>query len=512
VYHSNNKIVEVISSENRKMDFDGKDTIALGLHKLAAAFPDQKIVWCHSLLRQSLNVEIINTLFHHKKMMLSYGPTSNAFFDGTIGYVDESPFVRINKTVTFPSWQMSSAVGGVHAEVLLALDNAIPFEKNFDYFLCSVAKLSMPLGLFCYSEPRLLKQKEGTALPKATSYTLFRFVKQHYKMRWIFLLLLDTMLYERKFPLAPFLVALFYKNRKISNTTLKKIRVQSSRRETHQRAVDVIIPTIGRKAYLYEVLLDLKSQNHLPEKVIIVEQNPEEGSESELDYISNEQWPFLIKHIFTHRPGACNARNLALEQVSGEWVFFADDDIRIGADFIQKAMAETAVFGVEAVSVSCLQKGQKQIFRNVFQWGTFGSGCSLVFAESLKGCEFNRSYEFGFGEDADFGMQLRNKGCDILFLPEPEILHLKAPVGGFRTKPLLQWHKDPIQPKPSPTVMLNQILHHTPEQIRGYKTTLFFKFYQHQKIGNPLSYLINFRQQWNQSVLWANELKKQNEI
>ena len=63
-------------------------------------------------------------------------------------------------------------------------------------------------------------------------------------------------------------------------------------------------------------------------------------------------------------------------------------------------------------------------------------------------------FEFGFGEDADFGMQLRNQGYDVLYLPEPEILHLKAPIGGFRTKPVLQWQNESIQPKPSPTVML----------------------------------------------------------
>jgi hypothetical protein len=56
--------------------------------------------------------------------------------------------------------------------------------------------------------------------------------------------------------------------------------------------------------------------------------------------------------------------------------------------------------------------------------------------------------------DNDFGMQLRNQGVDVLYLPEPKILHLKAPVGGFRTKPKLAWENDEIQPKPSPTVML----------------------------------------------------------
>ena len=90
-------------------------------------------------------------------------------------------------------------------------------------------------------------------------------------------------------------------------------------------------------------------------------------------------------------------------------------------------------------------------------------------------------------------MQLRNQGNDVLYLPSPEIIHLKAPFGGFRTKPVLEWHADVIQPKPSPTVMLYKILHLTNQQINGYKTTLFLKYYKCQKIRNPYNYFIFWR-------------------
>ena len=69
--------------------------------------------------------------------------------------------------------------------------------------------------------------------------------------------------------------------------------------------------------------------------VIIVEQNPKHNSESELDFFTTETWPFAIKHTFTHQAGACNARNIALTQITSEWVFFADDDIRIENDLLK---------------------------------------------------------------------------------------------------------------------------------------------------------------------------------
>lgn len=508
VYHSNNKVVAIFSTENRKVDFQEKDAIALVLHKLAVRFPDKKIAWCNQLLKEQFNVSEIEKLMHHNKMILSYCPMQDNFFDSKIGYVDESPFIKVNKSVTFPTWQMSSLVGIMHTEVLVKLGNAIPFDKDFDYYLSSLAKVVMPLGLLCYSEPKLLKQQPEIELPKATIFTLFRFVKQHYKTRWVFLLLLNLFLYEQKISVLPFLFSFFYKNRSKSTINLDTIDVQSSKKVIDKATIDVIIPTIGRKEYLYDVLKDFSAQTLLPNKIIIVEQNPVEGSASDLDYLITEIWPFAILHIFIHQAGACNARNLALKEIESEWVFFADDDIRIASDFLQIVLEKTINFGAKAVSISCLQKGQEQKLKNIFQWGTFGSGCSIVFSESLKECTFNMGYEFGFGEDVDFGMQLRNQGCDILYLPDPEILHLKAPIGGFRTKPILQWQNEIIQPKPSPTIMLYQMLHNTREQISGYKTILFFKYYQHQKIKNPIRYCVNFQKQWESSVFWANELKK----
>lgn len=508
VYHINDKITEIVASDNQKIKFDYQGTIANGLQKIAKQFPDKKIAWCHLAVKEQLNLENIKTLFHHDKMMLSFSSSQHNFFDSTIGYVEESLFINVNKKVSYPTWQMSSVAGVIHASVLNVLKGEIFCDSNFDYYLSSIAKIGMPLGLLCYSEPRLLKACEFKNTNKASIYALFRFVKQHYKTRWVFLLVLNLGLYERKFPILPFLFSLFYKKRCDATIDLDYLKVQSSLNVVDKATVDVIIPTIGRKDYLYDVLEDFSQQTLLPKKIIIVEQNPQEGSKTELNYILDENWPFAVEHIFIHQAGVCNARNLALKQITSEWVFFADDDIRIDKLFIQKTFESINKFGAKAVSISCLQKGEKQIFKNIFQWGSFGSGCSFVAVATLKDCKFEMGYEFGFGEDSDFGMQLRNKGCDVLFLPQPEILHLKAPIGGFRTKPVLQWQNESVQPKPSPTVMLYILCHNTKEQLEGYKTTLFFKFYKHQNIRNPYHYFKMFQKQWDESIFWASHLKK----
>jgi len=506
IYHQNNKVVNV-ESGGESLNFSQKD-ITKALFEIAVSFPDEILIWCQSDLKSNLNFSGISEIFHHRKIMASFNLIEKPFLSETIGYVEVTPFINIKKEINYPTWQMSGSVGGIYASTLLTFKNASKTADSFEYFLNSLAKLAMPNGLLCYSEPRLLigtsnKIKEH----KSNLFYLFRFVKQHYKTRWIFLLLLNLFLYEGKVAFFPFLLSLFYSKRKFENNLLADIKVQSTKKVLETGTIDVIIPTIGRKEYLYDVLKDLSAQTHLPKNVIIVEQNTNLESVSELDYLTNQSWPFIIKHTFTHQAGACNARNVALSQVESEWVFLNDDDNRFEPQLISETLKNCVQFGSKVASNSYLKKNEKKIDNNVYQAVFFGSGNSFIASSLLKKVSFRMGFEFGYGEDSDFGMQLRNSGEDVLFFPNPEILHLSAPIGGFRTKPVLAWQNEIIQPKPSPTIMLFNQLHLTEKQINGYKTILFFKFYRVQTIKNPIKYLKNFKKQWMQSLHWANELK-----
>ncbi|OYX27782.1 MAG: glycosyl transferase [Flavobacteriales bacterium 32-35-8] len=507
LYHADNTIMEVVAADHQSIAMDTSVTLAKGLQLLAHQFPEDKIVWCHVAYKENLDIERIETLFHHHKLMLSFHHHPHHFIDKRIGYVEDSLFVSVNKKVPYPTWQMSSLVGVIHASVLLAIHDRVKLESDFDYYLNSIAKLALPLGLFCYSEPRLVKGDLQAPISKPNLFTLFKFVKQHYKTRWVFLLALNLLLYERTLSFLPFLYAFCFGNRNKASINLDAIAVQSSQKVVDKATMDVIIPTIGRKTYLYDVLCDLRNQTHLPKQVIVVEQNPEIGSVSELDYLTLESWPFKIVHTFTHHIGACHARNIALKQVDSDWVFLADDDIVIEPDFLNHVNDRLAELPYQAFTFRCYLKGEKKVFNTIQQWGTFGSGCSVVSHEAIKGCFFSESFEHGFGEDADFGMQLRHKGIDVIYLPKPAILHLKAPVGGFRTKPKVLWQDAAVPPKPSPTVMLYQLLHKTQEQQRGYKTLLFLKYYNKQPIKHPFKYYTVFKEQWQQSVNYANQLK-----
>jgi glycosyltransferase involved in cell wall biosynthesis len=508
VYHKESKITKVISVDKSEISFAKNKSIAFGLLQLAEQFPESKLVWCHEEYQEVLNLEEIDEIMHHNRMMLSYNPSSSNYIGSKIGYGEESLFIKINKKVTYPTWQMSSLVGVIHASILLATKETIKRDSSFDYYLNSVAKVCKPQGLLCYSEPRLLKKHFLISYPKASIFTLFKFIKQHYKKRWIVMLFLNLIIYEHQFHLVAFLYAYFFKNRKKKKTNIDAVKVNSSLTVINNATIDVIIPTIGRKDYLYDVLKDLAQQTHLPIHVIIVEQNPQEGSVSELDYLHNEVWPFVIKHTFTHQAGACNARNLALSQVESEWVFLNDDDNRFESDLIEKVFKGIAKYGILSLTTAYLQVNEHKHNLNIHQSSTFGSGNSFLKASLLKKVSFDKCLEFGYGEDTDFGLQLRNLGVDVISFPEISILHLKAPMGGFRIKPTFEWSNEEIQPKPSPTVMYVKIKYNCKEQISRYKTTLFFKYYKHQSIKNPVRYLNYFNRRWDKSLFWANELKK----
>src|SRR6218665_136819 len=494
VYHQNNKVTE-IDYHGASKSFVQKN-IARVLFEVAADYPDSLIIWCHVKLKSNLNFEIFDKDFHHHKIMASYSPGEKSFLSDAIGYVEDSPFLKINKKVTYPTWLMSNAVGGVHASVLNILKDEIKKDQNFDYFLQSLAKQGMPIGLFCYSEPKLLKDSSKIIQNKTSnSFFLFRFVKQHYKTRWIFLLFLNLFLYERKILLGPLFLSLFYSKRKFPKKILDEIQVTSTNKTVEKGTIDIIIPTIGRKQFLYDVLRDLSVQTHLPKNVIIIEQNPNQKNISELDYLYNESWPFKIKHTFTRQAGACNARNLAFAEVESEWGFLSDDDIRFGSDLIQKVLEKASLYGVNSLTTSCLQKNQTLKYDMIHQSGIFGSGNSFLKADFLKVVSFNKSLEFGYGEDTDFGLQLRNLGVDIIYFPELSILHLKAPIGGFRNKFISSWEVEGDSPKPSPNIMYVKSKYSTIQQLLGYKTVLFFKFYKGNLFDIPI-----FNDRWQLSV------------
>lgn len=508
LYHNTKKVTAIYGIE---FNFQANNSIAEVLFLVSKSYPDTIILWCNEKYKSYLNKEAIATIFHHNLIVASYSVSGNYVISDKIGYVEKTPFSNVQKNVTYPTWLMSSDVGGGNTSVFNTLDKKMKPVNDFNYFICSLAKQAMSKGLFCYSEPKLIKASffSGNNIEKlnASIFTLFRFVRQHYKFIWIVNLMLCFVFFEKRLPFLPFFKSIFYSKFK-NNIDFSNILIQSTKKVIDEKKYDVIIPTIGRKAYLYDVLKDINKQTLLPENVIIVEQNPDKNSQSELDYIKSETWSFKIKHIFIHQTGACNARNLALSYVENEWVLLGDDDNRFESDLVESLFLKIEKLGVKVVTTTYIQPHEKQNYHYLTQTDIFGTGNSMLKSEFLNDISFDMGYEFGYSEDADYGMQIRKIGQDIIYTPDIKIKHLKAPMGGFRIKQPFLWDNEDVEPQPSPTVMLFYHKHYNKYQVLGSKYDYIVKSYNKQSIKNPFRYLDAMNKKWKASEYWSAVLAK----
>lgn len=505
--HNQAKTLVFCKKEGKELSLEAQ-TISEAFWELAELYPEELIIWMEEGQESNFNKDSVSKIFHHDLIMASFA-VKTRFLDDRIGYIDELPFVNVKRNVQYPTWLMSADVGGIKGEVLVKFRSHLQHITNFGYLLNAIAKIGQQNGLFCYSAPGLVHNFSDKIKYTASNSQLFQFVAQFYKKPRLAVLGWCFKKYENENYIFSLVCSLLKKNFFQQKFDLSDITIKSSKKEDLDDTIDVVIPTIGRPEHLLDVLEDLKQQTLLPKNVIIVEQKADPMEKSDF-YFKPEDWPFKIMHVFTHKTGACKSRNLALSMLTSNWVFLADDDIRFNIDLLENAVAASKVLGVEVLNLNCLQKGEKKIYDVIKQWGAFGSGTSFLRSSCIKNLNFDENFEFGYGEDIDFGCQLRNSGTDIIYHPTIEILHLKAPMGGFRQQINNNWEEGELQPKPSPTFMSYLKKNYNNFQILGYKTVLWLKFYKKQEIRNPFVYISEMKKRWNLSENITTKISSNN--
>ena len=137
--HDFNKVIKIEGiHENEHKIVTHMSSIAKMIYELASNYPEEIIVWCNESYYSKLNRAFIENAFHHNRYMYSYNPMGN-FFSDAIGYVEESPFININKQVCYPTWQMSSVVGAMQSSTILLLSKSYwGISSNLDYVLNTV--------------------------------------------------------------------------------------------------------------------------------------------------------------------------------------------------------------------------------------------------------------------------------------------------------------------------------------------------------------------------------------
>jgi GT2 family glycosyltransferase len=506
VVHDFKRIVRVEGSILESVD--PKNKLTQQIIELSQKNKDSRIVWVHKDYYQCADMEFIKNYEMLPYEICSFAPEQMDYIPPEIGLVDQSVFVNISKQVKYPTWIMSSIVGLATPDLFKGIDIELLHQVDFDFFLNVFTKQNMPLGLRCYSQPKLIKKHcDKSFSNKMSAKELFCFLILNNKPFWSYLLAFHFIISFRS-EFFGFIGALLVGKKTLNFRNSEWFEeTEKINYEIEGESVDVLIPTLGRPEYLREFLNDLKNQTLLPKRVIIIEQRPK-GTVTELNYLVNESWPFQIIHRCIYEFGACNARNIGLKEVKSKWLFFADDDISIEDNFLELTISRLKFNHANCASSRCISsKNDFSINEGFRQWQGFSTNSSIINVEILN-IDFDKRFEFGFGEDSDFGMRLRKNGNDVLYFSEPSILHYKAPSGGFRQKIIKPWDSGKIMPKPSPTVMLFNLLHQTPWQRLGYKYIYFLKNLRKKNIPELIGYLKNFQKHWKSSVYWAYRLKE----
>lgn len=474
----------------------------------ATSYPDAWIAWYDSRLEPWLaHPDSWPSLARHRLQILHLGCFQRTdLLTGSLGFVDfDAPGLLPGPAGgRFGTPLVSPAAGLIHASAILALEPDVRWT-GLAGFLLDLGLRGVRHGLIPRSEPGLLRgpvpeevwESLRPALPESD---LVRLVRRVYGRKWVGFWLLARLLFDGRLPVLPVLRGwLAPAPGPVDGSALSDLHPPLPAEV--EATVDVLIPTLGRPGPLQDVLDDLGRQSHPPRRVIVVDQG---GSTPE----PVGAWPFDLVFLSLPAPGACQARNAGLHEVRSDWVMMLDDDVRLRPGLIAYLLRVALAYDVEAVNAAVhLPGGTVSGSPLPFPWPAFASGASLVSSRVLAKVDgFDVCFEGGYGEDYEFGLRLRLAGAEILYAPGEPVLHLKAPVGGFRTRMKLPWSEDLVPPRPAPTVLYSRRKHHTEPMRNGYR--LYYALRRLSRV--PL--LSRFREardlsrQWKRAVWWADRI------
>lgn len=303
-------------------------------------------------------------------------------------------------------------------------------------------------------------------------------------------------------------------------------------------SVSLVIPTMRRQEHTQLLLEDHRKQTYLISEAVIVDATPED--ERDEKYYRQENFPFNVKVHWQTTKGSCVARNEAIEMCTGDYIIFADDDIRIFPDFVENHIRFLQTYDAVACNgldimadhvhqdLTDLDLKLNKLGKNRWKAGVtsmFSNANSIVkkeWVEKIKGNDIN--FDGGYGEDSDVGLSLLKNGAAVLFNPFSPNLHLKPPVGGYRwwgnqSKLLGKKRKQQpwelgrpvkwIKPVPSPTITYGVLKHFKDFQIKEWRKKHFFIYLFK---GSKDSFLIRLlklplkKLQFSKSIWYAKKL------
>ncbi|RCS27286.1 glycosyltransferase [Polaribacter sp. WD7] len=356
--------------------------------------------------------------------------------------------------------------------------------------------LSNNAGIPVYSKNLYKKENLNITISKKDRY---RFFIKNFKNNHTY-----YMIYRKGiFNLIPELYTYFREKNKYKRKKYNLIKPRVLQNIKGKPTVSLVIPTMKRQKYAQLLLEDHKKQTYLIKEAVIVDATPEKERDDK--FYQNKDFPFDVKVKWQTSMGSCRARNEAIELCTGDYIIFADDDVRIFSDFVENHIKLLQTYNADACNgldimadnvnqdLTDLQNKLNEIDATRWKVGIshmFSNANSCVKKQMIQkviGNDIN--FDGGYGEDADFGLSIIKSGGILLHNPFSPNLHLKPPAGGYRwwgseakkrgkKRKQQPWELDNpvknIRPVPSPTITYGVLKHFPKELVKEWRSKHFF--------------------------------------
>lgn len=192
--------------------------------------------------------------------------------------------------------------------------------------------------------------------------------------------------------------------------------------------VTVGIITLNREWSIETVLEALKKQTYPHEKifVLIVDGGSRDKTVDKARSILQSS-DFYGYKVIVKKSNIPEARNICIENMTGQMLFFLDSDVLIEPAALEKLLKASLTCGCEIVSANCrsiivedtskirsllpeLEKA-KQLEEEIVEVPSVAMGHSLIKKEVFERVRFDNS--LNFGEDADFCIKAREQGFHV---------------------------------------------------------------------------------------------------
>lgn len=398
----------------------------------------------------------------------------------TIDYVN--PTWMLNRdpdpAIEATSWRLTWRCCLVRTAVLRQMGGVDSRFESLDPAMLEFGHRCVTRGVITRHVPRLVSNGATSSTPVLSCEDEFRFIYYRFGMKWLIWAFSRTIM-QRNIPRITALKAYLRVRREQRPEEPAPYKHEPISRNgiASDAKVSVIIPTVDRYPYLQSLLAQLRNQTVRPYEVIVIDQTQAEHRRTDFGQLFPE---LPITVVYRDEAGQCSSRNAGLQDSTGDYILFLDDDDdNLPPTLIESHLKTLHEFRADVSSGVVQEVGVDRLpdeFTLMRVSDVFPTNNTLVRREVLyKSGLFDLAYERGVRADGDLGMRIYLSGAMMMLNPDISLLHHHAPSGGLRK------HKSRVVTYAASKKSLT--IRHIPNPTEAY---LLYRYYSERQVGESL--------------------------